>query len=423
MNKVKVYIATTEGPVQVERIVREPAPRSAVCLGRTTRVLPISQDYDAFVKAPSGIIERDFGPFEPGAFRIDLSAPIDTGESWQLGVYVAHALAKHGRLAALHEHADQVIMLTGRLDCDGKVDGVSHIKEKLAAVNDTAPMVFYLPQANVSDLPEAGATANVKPVAVSCAEDILQALSLPSAGAAPATGATELRLSYRHRGWRWAAMLFGLVAATAMLAGIEWGGWRLAADLRSAVAGTWPQSQSLRVVTANAPGVDMIAPRAGVRLRIFERRALDGRHCAGIHFGRQPAITVEHHSSDGPTAGNLCGLAFSVTATGKPVYVGLHLAVESGRLVNVEAVPEGLTGRTLLSRSVTWPVNLPLRRKTPYVYRIMVLSGPDPLTEDLARLAESADPDPVLATLQAKGMTVLSLRHRVDERSRIDLVQ
>jgi len=32
----------------------------------------------------------------------------------------------------------------------------------------------------------------------------------------------------------------------------------------------------------------------------------------------------------------------------------------------------------------------------------------------LERLADSADPDPVLATLQAKGMAVLSLRHRVD---------
>jgi hypothetical protein len=406
VNKVSVYVATTEGAVQVERIVREPAPRSAVCLGRTTRVLAISQEYDAFVKPPSGIIERDFGPFEPGAFRTDLSAAIDTGESWQLGIYVAHALARHGRLAAPHERADQAILLTGRMDCDGKIMQVSHIREKLTAAGDAVPMTFYLPQANAGDLPDPGDRPSIAPVTVDRADAVLRALHVPKPGAAPDTATAVSRQSPPRPGWQWAAMLFGLVAAATLLAGIEWGGWRLAADLRTAVAGTWPQTQPLRVVPANVPGVDVIAPTAGVRLRIFERRTPSDSHCAGVHFSRRPA-------ADG--VGTLCGLTFSITATDKPVYVGLHLAVESGRPVSFEAVPESLTGATLLSRSITWPVNLPLRRGVPYVYRIVVLAGPEPLTEDLERLADSADPDPVLATLQAKGMAVLSLRHRVDD--------
>ncbi len=78
---IRVHIATTEGAVVVERITREIAARSAVCLGRTTRVLPVSDDYDAFVRPPSGVIEREFGPFLGGAFRLDVSGEFGGGQS------------------------------------------------------------------------------------------------------------------------------------------------------------------------------------------------------------------------------------------------------------------------------------------------------------------------------------------------------
>ena len=59
--KVRVFLATTEGVVQIERITREDARQSAICLKRTTKVLPVSAGYDAFVRPPSGVIEREFG--------------------------------------------------------------------------------------------------------------------------------------------------------------------------------------------------------------------------------------------------------------------------------------------------------------------------------------------------------------------------
>jgi hypothetical protein len=113
-------------------------------------------------------------------------------------------------------------------------------------------------------------------------------------------------------------------------------------------------------------------------------------------------------------APDLCGLAFSVTATDQPVYVGLHIKVESGRYIAIDPVPDTLSGRVALARSVTWPVNLPLHRRSPYVYRILLVAGPRPLAETLSHLADSADPDPLLAKLQAEGLTVLTLHHRVD---------
>ena len=89
-DRIRVVVATTEGPSTVLRVTAEdPAVRSVVCLGRSATALPISRAYDAFVRAPTGIVERAVGH---RAFRLDVSAPIDDGDSWQLGLYLAHRL-------------------------------------------------------------------------------------------------------------------------------------------------------------------------------------------------------------------------------------------------------------------------------------------------------------------------------------------
>jgi len=134
--KTRVYLATTRGPVQVERISWEPAAQSAICLGRTTKVLAISPNYDAFVRHVSGVIEREFGSAEGGAFRLDVSGEVDAGDSWQLGVYAAHALHAKGRLAGPNDKFDQAIWLTGKLNADLDVGAVTHLSEKLEASRD-----------------------------------------------------------------------------------------------------------------------------------------------------------------------------------------------------------------------------------------------------------------------------------------------
>lgn len=129
---MRVYIGTTFGSVQVERIWREEGiSESMVCLQRTTEKLPISSDYNDFVKRPTGIIEREFGPFSGGAFRLDLSGPINQGKSWQLAFFVAHALAYRGMLAGPDDTFESAIWLTGLVDNDLKVTSVSQVPEKL----------------------------------------------------------------------------------------------------------------------------------------------------------------------------------------------------------------------------------------------------------------------------------------------------
>ncbi len=134
--KISVYVATTRGPVRIERITREAAPVSQICVGRTTSVLPISPDYDSFVRQPSGVIERALGPYEPGGFRLDASADIGDGNSWQLPVYVAHALAKEGALAGVNDPPDIALWVTGTVGVDLQVAGVEFVEEKLSASRD-----------------------------------------------------------------------------------------------------------------------------------------------------------------------------------------------------------------------------------------------------------------------------------------------
>lgn len=134
--KIAVYIATTAGPVRIDRLVLEPAPQSVVCLNRSSEVLPISADYDDFVRPGSGVIMREFGPFGGNAFRMDLAGgSISGGKSWQLPVFIAHAVdtAADCELVPEGEDADEIIWATGLVDYDLNVGAVNHIPEKLAA--------------------------------------------------------------------------------------------------------------------------------------------------------------------------------------------------------------------------------------------------------------------------------------------------
>src|ERR1700760_1434471 len=103
--KVRVLIATTNGPVEVLLLTEEDAiiGRCVACIGGTTETADIASAYHAFVVRPTGVIESRF---RHSCFRLDVSGRIDAGSSWQLGVLAAHALSAAGRLAEENEPAD-----------------------------------------------------------------------------------------------------------------------------------------------------------------------------------------------------------------------------------------------------------------------------------------------------------------------------
>lgn len=117
-----VHILTTEGPVLIQSIAEEdPAVRSVVCVDGRAEALPMSAAYDAFVRRPTGLIERFTGH---GSYRMDVAARVDDGRSWQLAVYIAHVVALQGS-------EGPAIYATGEVDRDGAVRPVAFVDRKL----------------------------------------------------------------------------------------------------------------------------------------------------------------------------------------------------------------------------------------------------------------------------------------------------
>lgn len=230
MTAVRVYVATTEGPSEIQRIAEEaPEVRSVVCLDGTSEALPISAAYDAFVRKPTGIIERLFG--HP-VYRVDVSTRISNGRSWQLGLFIAHALKAAGRLAQRNEKADAAVWLTGTVNSEHKVDTVEHVADKLrhsaalfAELKAVGiPITAFVPKANTDQVAQAlegEGTVDldgITVIPVDSADTVCRHLGLPRAGryAAPPPGG--------RLGGRIAAAVAVLVLAAAGAAGYTWRG-------------------------------------------------------------------------------------------------------------------------------------------------------------------------------------------------------
>lgn len=124
---VTVYILTTKGPVRIQRISEEePGVQSVICLDGRAQALPISSRYDAFVRNPTGVVERVTGH---GAYRMDVDQMIDDGDSWQLGAYLSH-------LSEQITGEDVYVFATGEVDRDLNVRPVTHVPEKLEQAGD-----------------------------------------------------------------------------------------------------------------------------------------------------------------------------------------------------------------------------------------------------------------------------------------------
>ena len=70
MTAVRVFVATTVGPSEVQAIVSEDAPKSVICLDGTTEKLPVSRAYDEFVAKGTGIVAQMFGGT---SYRVDVA--------------------------------------------------------------------------------------------------------------------------------------------------------------------------------------------------------------------------------------------------------------------------------------------------------------------------------------------------------------
>jgi hypothetical protein len=255
--KLRVLIATTNGPVEVQLLTEEDPVigRCVACIGGTTETADIAAAYHAFVVRPTGVIEARFG--HP-CYRLDVSGRIDAGSSWQLGVFVAHALLAVGRLAQENDVADGILWVTGSVrPVDLTVGAVSHVPEKLAnsldrlkqELNARRPVLLAVPVDNAADVSPSAAkellVLGAETITVSHAQALFYVLGLKlplagSKGSAPTSGAVafpeeaapakveqavsdklpqQRPVSTKSRpfyGWAAAAALIGIVGAGAV---------------------------------------------------------------------------------------------------------------------------------------------------------------------------------------------------------------
>lgn len=124
MSKPRYWIATTEGPVEITAISEEtPGLPSVICLADTFQALPISNAYNEFVRAPTGIIEKLTGK---NSFRTDISSTISQGNSWHLGMCIAHiSWAENQSNKTL-----QYVWASGTINPSLDILPVNHIAEK-----------------------------------------------------------------------------------------------------------------------------------------------------------------------------------------------------------------------------------------------------------------------------------------------------
>lgn len=127
--RAQVFIATTNGLVQVQSIsvLSNPDLHSVATIGNTSQLAGISNLYRDYVDKPQGLISD---LFDDKAYRLNLSSGIDQGESWQLGVFIAHYLFHYDCLSDSNSHhvngedeansenhtKDMIFIATGKVD-------------------------------------------------------------------------------------------------------------------------------------------------------------------------------------------------------------------------------------------------------------------------------------------------------------------
>lgn len=166
-----MYIATTKGLVQVQSItaLSDPDLHSVISINKTSTLAKISPDYKNFVQKPQGLIHAIFGCH---AYRLNIASQIDQGSSWQLGVYIAHALAQDCNNMSYTASEDTIFIASGKIDTlNYKVLNVEALPQKCISANaqiskwqaDGHAVHFFVPHDNLRQ-PLPDTSINLTPV-------------------------------------------------------------------------------------------------------------------------------------------------------------------------------------------------------------------------------------------------------------------
>ena len=135
MKSYTVVIPTTNNLVGISDITYEdPLVSSVICENNNLEALPISPQYNSFVKSPTGIIEKITGH---SSYRIDITGRIEQGDSWQLGVAIAHIFHKKNLINfsknqnLISNNEDTIIWASGIINSNLYIKKINYLEKKI----------------------------------------------------------------------------------------------------------------------------------------------------------------------------------------------------------------------------------------------------------------------------------------------------
>lgn len=390
----------------MQRITPEdPLVRSVICLNGTSEALPVSAEYDAFVRKPTGVIQDRFN--HP-VFRMDLAGRIESGRSWQLGVFVAHGLHHVGALAGKDDTPGRLLWATGEVDRELLVRPVEHLAQKLDNSLEALThwqeqgieVVLAIPAANLAEVGEGwlerhGLTRH-RLMPVTRADTLLQHL-LPAPEPSRPDGELEFQAGTpappSHRLLHTLAALLVAVGGAALFAwsnGLaDWLGLlregrhemlhQALDEAEDCPPCRWLREGFLAYVRQDLPRPDALD------YSLKEWRAPWGGGCPATWRGMERTLNVERPATpEAPfpasEGSGLCGVRYRVGNPGPPLEARL-LVLHQGRLLDPGpggAPPAVLESGATLEQD--YMVNGPLQRQGG-VIQVAVLLSRHPLGE------------------------------------------
>jgi hypothetical protein len=435
MGLVRIHIGTTEGPSEIQRLTEEdPGVRSVVCLDGRALALPISRDYESFVRTPTGLIER---LWQGAAFRMDVGARITDGLSWQLGAFLAHGLKAAGMLAERGAPAARIVWATGEVDAALAVRPVEEIARKLELSAGllrgqaaSRPLVLVPQDATAlaaETLARLGLAESCRLLGVSGADEALAAVDLALPGAARPAAVVKPRRPIRRLRRLPRARLIAAVLAAAILLPL------------AAIAGQvgWAWHGMMADWTRQAEAGDLIALDAGLTATAATPGCLTCTaavdHFRGWLAGNAPpdgpVVVAEETARTAfmgcPSGGNaqhrtLTGSAVATSTGVCRVRYVVSGAPEVAVILSAPLLRPGPDAMASGAKETAAALDVPPLQLYPTEQRIVALASRLPLRQALAWLRPQIPPPPVdppatlIAHLAALGVAARVLHHRID---------
>ncbi len=371
MNKTRVFIATTEGPVEVQRLEEEdPEVRSVICLRNTSEALPVSPSYDAFVRRPTGIIQRIYG--HP-TYRMDVSDRITGGNSWQLGVFVAHALKADKRLASKDDKAERVLWLTGEVDSELNIIPVEHISQKLSNSSDLFTRLakngisvsLILPKNNYDSLSQ-NISNSYTVLAAESISEVLDYLNLssvttkndPNTTTQPLIKSNSEKMIPNPIKW---ILVFSFLAAISII---------------TYFSSNTKKSNVDKITHKPVASQEIIS-------ELIELRAPANSNCAAVRFGTAtpkeikviPSSSDRYHSSD---INSLCGIRLTLHSESKQIGAKIDAQISGGDQHFQDDLTSQLASEQLKGKKIQWKIIFSRRFRKDFHYKWdITLDGSD----------------------------------------------